>query len=77
MAEQVFNGEVGNWIRLAETIKPKRAARVVGITVRPVVADCEGAVWFTDLHCQDGESVSGYAVSTAEMGAIPGSRRRD
>ena len=37
---------------------------MVNITVRPVVTDCEGAVWFTGLMLQEGDMLSGYTPHT-------------
>lgn len=52
--------------RFVEVISKKSDKRVVNITVRPVVTDCEGDVWFTDLMLQEGDMLSGYTVNTAE-----------
>lgn len=35
--------------RFVEVISKKEDKRVVNITVRPIVTDCEGDIWFTDL----------------------------
>lgn len=37
------------------------------MTVRPMVTDCEGAVYFTDIMLQEGDRLSGYSHNTAEM----------
>lgn len=55
------------FIRFTETIKKKRNNRIVSVTVRPMVTDCEGAVYFTDLMIQEGNRLSGYSHNTAEM----------
>ena len=55
------------FIRFTETIKKKRNNRIVSVTVRPTVTDCEGAVYFTDLMIQEGNRLSGYSHNTAEM----------
>lgn len=50
--------------RFVEVITKKESKRVVNVTVRPFVTDCEGNVWFTDLMLQEGDMLSGYTVST-------------
>lgn len=45
-------------------ISKKENKRVVGVTVRPIVEDCTGAVWFTDLMLQEGDMLSGYTPHT-------------
>jgi hypothetical protein len=41
--------------RFTETIDKKEDKRVVSVTVKPVVTDCTGTVWFTDLMLQEGD----------------------
>lgn len=55
------------FIRFTETIKKKKNKRIASVTVRPVVTDCEGNVFFTDLMLQEGDRLSGYSCSAAEM----------
>ena len=50
--------------RYVEVLSKKEDKRVVNITVRPFAADCEGAVWFTDLMLQEGDMLSGYTPHT-------------
>ena len=50
--------------RFVEVLSKKEDKRVVNITVRPFAADCEGAVWFTDLMLQEGDMLSGYTPHT-------------
>ena len=50
--------------RFVEVIFKKESKRVVNITVRPIVTDCEGAVRFTDLMLQEGDMLSGYTPHT-------------
>lgn len=50
--------------RFVEVIEKKESKRVVSITVRPIVTDCKGAVWFTDLMLQEGDMLSGYTHHT-------------
>ena len=52
--------------RFVEIISKKEDKRVVNITVRPIVTDCEGDIWFTDLMLQEGDMLSGYTINTAE-----------
>ena len=52
--------------RFVEVISKKEDKRVVNVTVRPFVTDCNGDVWFTDLMLQEGDMLSGYTVNTAE-----------
>ncbi|MTI95460.1 MAG: hypothetical protein FH749_08210 [Firmicutes bacterium] len=58
---------VGNFIRFTETLKTKEELRVVSITVRPVIADCTGSIWFTDLQVQEGGRLTGYTPHTSAM----------
>ena len=50
--------------RFVEVIEKKESKRVVGVTVRPIVEDCTGAVWFTDIMLQEGDMLSGYTPHT-------------
>lgn len=50
--------------RFTETIDKKEKKRVVSVTVKPMVADCTGTVWFTDLMVQEGAMLSGYVINT-------------
>lgn len=50
--------------RFVEVLSKKENKRVVNITIRPFAADCEGAVWFTDLMLQEGDMLSGYTPHT-------------
>lgn len=56
-----------NFIRFVETINVKEDMRVVSITVRPVIADCTGSIWFTDLQVQEGKRLTGYTPHTSAM----------
>jgi len=58
---------VTNFIRFTETLKTKEDMRVVSITVRPLIADCAGAIWFTDLQLQEGDQLTGYTPHTTTM----------
>ena len=50
--------------RFVEVISKKEDKRVVNITARPIVTDCEGDIWFTDLMLQEGDMLSGYTPHT-------------
>ena len=52
--------------RFVEVISKKEDKRVVNVTVKPFVSDCEGNVWFADIMLQEGDMLSGYTVNTAE-----------
>jgi hypothetical protein len=53
--------------RFTETIDKKEKKRIVSITVKPCVTDCEGSVWFTDLMLQEGDRLSGYVINTETL----------
>ena len=52
------------FIRLAETLNKKKSIRVAGITVKIVVSNCEGKIWFTDIMLQEGKVLTGYSPKT-------------
>ena len=56
-----------SFIRFAETLMIKKEMRVVSITVRLMITDCTGTVYFTDLQLQDGDQLTGYTVHTSKM----------
>lgn len=59
---------VDNFIRFVEPIKLREdAKRVVSITVRPLIHDCTGAIYYTDLQFQEGDRLTGYTPHTATM----------
>ena len=41
--------------------------RVVSITIKPLVSDCTGRIWFTDLMVQEGDRLTGYAIHTETL----------
>lgn len=59
--------QINNFIRFAETVKVKESKRVVSITVRPLIADCTGAIYYTDLMLQEGDKLTGYTPHTTSM----------
>ncbi len=56
-----------SFIRFAETFKIKEEMRVVSVTVRLMIADCTGTIYFTDLQFQEGDQLTGYTVHTGKM----------
>jgi len=56
-----------SFIRFAETLMIKKEMRVVSITVRLMITDCTGTIYFTDLQLQDGVQLTGYTVHTSKM----------
>jgi len=56
-----------NFIRFTEKLKIKEELRVVSITVRPLIADCNGTIWITDLQAQEGDRLTGYTINTETM----------
>jgi len=55
------------FIRFTENIKVKEEKRVVSVTIRPLIADCSGAIYFTDLQVQEGDKLTGYTPHTSVM----------
>ena len=58
---------VSNFIRFTETVKVKEDKRVVAITIRPLISDCTGTIYFTDLQVQEGGKLTGYTVHSETM----------
>jgi hypothetical protein len=56
-----------NFIRFSESIKIKKEMRVAGITVRLLITDCTGTIYFTDLQFQEGDRLTGYTIHTSKM----------
>lgn len=54
---------MAEFTRFAETITVKEDIRVVSITVKPIVSDCTGRIWFTDLMVQEGDRLTGFAIN--------------
>jgi len=71
---------INNFIRFTESIKTKEDMRVVRITIRPLIADCTGEVYFTDLQLQEGNRLTGHTPHTTTMlrnsAPPPASQRR-
>lgn len=58
---------MAEFTRFAETLLCKENARVVSVTVKPVVSDCTGRIWFTDLMAQEGDKLTGYVAHTETL----------
>ena len=58
---------IDNFIRFSESIKTREDMRVASITVRPLISDCTGAIYFTDLQLQEGSRLTGYTPHTTTM----------
>jgi len=65
-----------NFIRFTETVKVKEDKRVVAVTVRPLIADCTGTIYFTDLQVQEGGRLTGYTPHSTTMLKTSGSAPR-
>jgi hypothetical protein len=59
--------KINNFIRFSEAVKLKEAKRVVSVTVKPLIADCTGSVYFTDMQLQEGDKLTGYTSNTNTM----------
>ena len=58
---------ITNFIRFTEAIKVKKEKRVVSITVRPVIKDSTGSIYFTDMQLQENSSITGYVQHPSTM----------
>lgn len=58
---------IDNFIRFAEVVKLKSDMRVVGVTIRPLIADCTGEIYYTDIQIQEGDKLTGYTPHTTTM----------
>jgi hypothetical protein len=52
---------------IARDASPKGYVRIATITVRLVVQDCTGEVWFTDVQLQEGSVATGWVGNVAEI----------
>lgn len=59
--------KISNFIRFMEAVKVKEEQQVVSITVRPILKDCTGAIYFTDLQLQENSTITGYVQHTSTM----------
>ena len=67
---------VDNFIRFAEPVKLKSDKRVVAVEVRPIIADCTGSIWVTDVQFQEGEKLTGYTQYSTTMLTESGNQPR-
>jgi len=51
----------------ARDASPKTYGKVEAVTVRLVVQDCTGSVYFTDLQLQAGSVATGWVGNVAEI----------
>ncbi len=58
---------MAEFTRFAETLECKKDMRVVAVTVKPLVSDCTGRIWFTDLMVQEGGRLTGYVIHTETL----------
>ena len=58
---------INNFIRFAEVLKLKEEKRIVSVTIRPLIADCTGEIYYTDLQLQEGDKLTGYTPHTSTM----------
>ena len=58
---------INNFIRFSESVKVKSDKRVVSITVCPLIDDCTGTIYFTDLQIQEGDKLTGYTPHSTTM----------
>ena len=58
---------INNFIRFAEILKLKEEKRVVSMTIRPLITDCTGEIYYTDLQIQEGDKLTGYSPHTSTM----------
>ncbi|MGB4823707.1 MAG: hypothetical protein WBP82_02215 [Leuconostoc mesenteroides] len=59
--------KINNFIRFSESIKTREDKRVVSVTIRPLISDCTGEIYFTDLQLQEGNKLTGYTPNTTTM----------
>lgn len=58
---------INNFIRFAEVIKLKQDKRIVSVTIRPLIANCTGEIYYTDLQLQEGDKLTGYTPHNSVM----------
>ena len=59
--------QINNFIRFSESIKTREDMRIVSVTIRPLIADCTGNIYFTDFQLQEGSRLTGYTPHTTNM----------
>ena len=58
---------MANLQQTARDASPKGYGRLRSVTVRLVVTNCSGAVWFTDLMLQSGSIATGWVGHVCEI----------
>lgn len=58
---------INNFIRFAEVLKLKEEKRIVSVTTRPLISDCTGEIYYTDIQLQEGDKLTGYTPHTSTM----------
>lgn len=58
---------MAEFTRFAETLECKKEMRVVSVIVKPLVSDCTGRIWFTDLMLQEGDRLTGYVIHSGTL----------
>nr|DAQ42345.1 MAG TPA: hypothetical protein [Caudoviricetes sp.] len=56
-----------SFIRFSSTIKVKSQNRVVSVTVRPVISNCTGDIYYTDIQLQEGRILTSYTPHVSAM----------
>lgn len=59
------------FIRFTKTVQHKKKKRVSRITVRPIISDCTGCIWLTDMMLQEGSELTGFVPYTEEHKSKP------
>ena len=59
--------QINNFIRFSESIKTREDMRVVSVTIRPLITDCTGDIYFTDFQLQESSRLTGYTPHTTTM----------
>ncbi|NLI70644.1 MAG: hypothetical protein GX364_07260 [Firmicutes bacterium] len=59
--------KINNFIRFADIIRLKSDKRITAATIRPLIADCTGEIYFTDIQLQEGDKLTGYTVCASSM----------
>ncbi len=54
---------MAEFMRFSESILVKEDLRVTAITIKPIVADSTGDIWFTDLMLQEGDKLTGFVIN--------------
>ena len=67
---------INNFLRFTETMKVKQEKRIVSVTVRPVLSNCTGVLYITDLQLQECGKLTGYMPHTETMLQPPSSPPR-